>query len=105
MPPPSTFKEERMDEFETEEGTELPQVSAASPRWTGAPSIALAHQLNEQCVELVCELAATSSTQELPQFVLQNRDLLRLLEIEARKRVAAFPFVIVDLRFKDAKSW
>jgi len=28
-----------------------------------------------------------------------------LLEPEARKRVAAFPFVIADLRFKDAEPW
>jgi hypothetical protein len=94
-----------VDEFETEEAGELPQVSTASPRWTGAPSIELAHQLNEQCVELVCELAAASSTQELPPFVSQNRDLWRLLEPDARKRVAAFPFVIVDLHFKDLGSW
>jgi len=46
-----------MDEFETDN-----KASAASPRWIGARSIPLAHQLNEQCVELVCELAATSST-------------------------------------------
>jgi len=75
-----------VDEFKTEEASELPQVSATSPRWTGAPSIALAHQLNEQCVKFVCELAATSSHQELPQFVVQNHDLWRLLETEARKR-------------------
>lgn len=94
-----------MDEFKTEEAVELPQPSAMSPRWTGAPSIALAHGLNEQCVELVCDLAATSSIEELPRFILQNRDLWRLLEPDARKRVAAFPFVIVDLRFQDAESW
>ena len=94
-----------MDEFKAEEADELPQTSATSPRWTGAPSIALAHGLNEQCVELVCDLAATSSVEELPRFILQNRDLWRLLEPDARKRVAAFPFVIVDLRFQDAESW
>jgi hypothetical protein len=74
-----------MDEFKTDE------ASAASPRWTGAPSIPLAHQLNEQCVELVCELANNPSAQELPPFILENRDLLRLLEPDARKRVAALP--------------
>ncbi len=94
-----------MDEFETDEAAELPQGSATSPRWAGAPSIALAHQLNEQCIDLLCELAATSSDQEPPQFVLQNRDLWRLLEAEARRRVAAFPFVIVDIRFKDPDWW
>jgi hypothetical protein len=94
-----------MDEFETYETAEIPQGSARSPRWTGAASIALAQQLNEQCVELLCELAITSSSQDLPQFILQNRDQWRLLEFDARKRVAAFPFVIVDLCFKDVESW
>ena len=89
-----------MDEFKTDD-----EASEAMPRWTGAPSIPLAHQLNEQCVELVCELANDLLAQELPPFKLQNRDLWRLLEPEARKRVAAFPFVIVDLRFKDAEPW
>jgi hypothetical protein len=89
-----------MDEFNTDD-----EASAASPRWTGAPSIPLAHQLNGQCVELVCELANDLSAQELPPFILQNRDLWRLLEPEARKRVAAFPFVIVDLHFKDSEPW
>jgi len=94
-----------MDEFETDEAAELPHSSATSPRWVGKTSIALAHRLNEQCVELLCELATNSSSQELPPFVLQNRDQWRLLEVEARERVAAFPFVIVDLRFKHAESW
>ena len=82
-----------MKEFETDEAAELPQGSATSPRWTGAPFIALAHGLNEQCVELVCDLAASSSIEELPRFISQNRDLWRLLELDARKRVAAFPCV------------
>jgi hypothetical protein len=89
-----------MDEFKIDD-----EASAASPRWTGASSIPLAHQLNGQCVELVCELANNLSAEELPPFILENRDLWRLLEPEARKRVAAFPFVIVDLHFKDAEPW
>ncbi len=94
-----------MDEFKTEEADELPQTSATSPRWTGAAFIALVHGLNEQCVELVCDLAASSSIENLPRFISQNRDLWRLLEGDARKRVADFPFVIVDLRFQDGESW
>jgi hypothetical protein len=99
------LREERVDEFESQQAGELPQISTPSPRWTGAPSIDLVHQLNRQCIDLVCELAANSSCPELPKFVLRNRDLWRLLEPEARQRVAAFPFVIVDLRFKDAEAW
>ena len=93
-----------MDEFDTDEPAALSQGHAASPRWTGAPSIELAHQVNVQCVELICELAV-SPNPSLPAFVLQNRDLWRLLEPEARQRVAAFPFVIVDLRFQDDDWW
>jgi hypothetical protein len=93
-----------MDEFETDEAAALPEGRAASPRWTGAPSIELTHLVNVQCVELICELAI-SSNPTLPEFVLQNRDLWRLLEPEARQRLAAFPFVIVDLRFKDDDWW
>jgi hypothetical protein len=93
-----------MDEFETDKAAELPKGSQASPRWTGAPSIELAHRLNAQCVELACELAV-SPHQTLPAFILHNRDLWRLLESEARKSVAAFPFVIIDLRFQDAAWW
>ena len=88
-----------------EEADELPQGSQASPRWTGAPSIPLATQLNEQCIHLVCQLATALSIQELPPFVAQNRDLWRLLESDARHRVAAFPFVIVNLHFKDLEAW
>jgi hypothetical protein len=94
-----------VDEFKTKEADELPQTSVTSPSWTGGPSIALAHGLNEQCVEVMCDLAASSSIEDLPRFILRNRDLWHLLEPDARKRVAAFPFVIVDLRFQDAKSW
>ena len=89
-----------MDEFETDN-----KASAASPRWAGAPAIPLAHQLNGQCVELVCELANNLVAQELPPFILENRDLWRLLEPEARARASALPFVIVDLRFKDTEPW
>jgi len=93
-----------MNEFKTDEAAELQEGPAASPRWTGAPSIELAHRLNAQCVEIACELAV-SPHRTLPAFILQNRDLWRLLEPEARERVAAFPFVIVDIRFQDTQWW
>ena len=93
-----------MDEIETTEAAAVHRVTARSPRWTGAPSIDLAHQLNAQCVELICQLAV-SNHRAMPAFVLETRDLWRLLEPEARIRVAAFPFVIVDLHFNDDDWW
>ena len=94
-----------MDEFKTEDSAELADIAVAAPRWNGTPSIGLAHQLNEQCIELLFDLAANLSYQALPPFMLRNRDLWRLLDVEARRLVAAFPFVVVDLRFKDADWW
>jgi len=62
----------------------------------------LAQQLNEQCIELVCQLG-TSRQQALPRFILRNRNLWCRLDKEARQRIAAFPFVILDLYFNDAE--
>jgi hypothetical protein len=95
-----------MDEFETETDERALQESPPTPpRWTGAPSIALAHQLNVQCLDILCELATGSADPHLPPFILQNRDLWRRLDTEARTQLAAFPFVIVDLHFNDARWW
>ncbi len=97
-----------MDEFTADdEATELQPSPPPPPppRWKGAQSIGLAHQLNEQCIELLCELAGPSPTQAPPPFVELNRDLWCGLDISARKRLAAFPFVIVDVRFKDDDWW
>lgn len=74
-------------------------------RWTGARSIGLAHQLNEQVIECCCELSLdVESCNQIP-LVASHRDLWRSLESVARKRLAQFPFVIVDLRFGDVAWW
>lgn len=104
MPLPNVVAE-RMDEFSEEEATESLDARAPSPRWAGAQFIGLAQHLNEQCIELICQLAVDPSFPELPPCVSENRDLWRLLEAEERKRVAALPFVILDVRFKDIDWW
>ncbi|MEO8467746.1 MAG: hypothetical protein ABI640_20670 [Gammaproteobacteria bacterium] len=76
------------------------------PRWKGANSIQLAHQLNERCVELISELAGNVAINEaLPTAVRENRDLWPGLSVDARRRLAALPFVIVDVRFRDEQWW
>ena len=74
-------------------------------RWKGTPSIRLAHRLNERCIDLFCELAIDSSPDVPWPPVLPNRDLWVRLDAAARKRLAEFPFVIVDVRFKDETWW
>ena len=76
------------------------------PRWKGANSIQLAHQLNERCIELISELAADPAiTAQLPLVVRDNRHLWIGLSVDARRRVSALPFVLVDIRFRDEQWW
>jgi hypothetical protein len=105
MPLPFNPREERMNEFTSGEATERQPSSASPPRWKGAHSISLAHQLNEQCIELLCELAIPSPAQVLPPFITLNRDLWCALDVAARARLAEIPFVIVDIRFRDDGWW
>lgn len=92
-----------MDEFGLQHKTGDKRPSP--PDWRGAPSIRLAHQLNEQCIDLFCELAIDSSPEIPWSLVTANRDLWIRLDASARKRLAQFPFVIVDVCFKDEAWW
>ena len=76
-----------------------------SPRWKGARSLRLAHELNSRCIDLLCDLAARPSVEGLPVMLRANRNLWYRLDPEARWRLAAFPFVIVDFRFRDEAWW
>ena len=76
------------------------------PRWKGATSIQLAHQLNERCIELLSELASNAAIADtLPPLVCENRDLWSDLRFESRRRLAALPFVLVDVCFRDEQWW
>jgi hypothetical protein len=91
-----------MNEFEAQlEGGER----GSPPQWKGAPAIKLAHQLNEQCIELLCNLAAEQYDQAPWPFLEVNRDLWCRLDSEARRRLATFPFVIVDIHFGVQAWW
>ena len=76
-----------------------------SPRWKGARSLQLAHELNSRCIDLLCHLATTPFVERLPVMLKANRNLWCQLNREARWRLAAFPFVIVDVRFRDDDWW
>jgi hypothetical protein len=91
-------------EFKTNYSSQANEAGA-SPRWTRAPTIALAHELNAQCIDVSFGLATNLSHHQLPPFILENRDVWRLLDANARQRVAAFPFVLVDLHFRDTDWW
>lgn len=74
-------------------------------RWKGARSIGLAQQLNEQFIELCCELSLDVASGSPFPLVAAHRDLWSRLDPISRKRLSLFPFVIVDLRFGDVAWW
>jgi hypothetical protein len=76
-----------------------------SPRWKGARSLQLAHELNSRCMDLLCNFATAPFVERLPVMLRANRNLWCQLNAEARWRLAAFPFVIVDVRFRDEVWW
>ena len=79
------------------EGADGQQLS--QPRWKGARSIGLAHQLNLQFIDLCCELSLDGVSGHRLAVVASYRDLWSGLDPAARQRLSLFPFVIVDLRF------
>jgi hypothetical protein len=76
-----------------------------SPRWKGARSLKLAQELNTRCIDLLCDCAAMPFVEGLPMMLRANRNLWCQLNAQARWRLAAFPFVIVDVRFRDEVWW
>jgi len=76
-----------------------------SPRWKGARSLKLAQELNSRCIDLLCDCAAMPFVEGLPMMLRANRNLWCQLNAQARWRLAAFPFVIVDVRFRDEVWW
>jgi hypothetical protein len=76
----------------------------SQPKWFGTSAIPLIDQLNKQCVEVLCEWAATPAF-KAPPLVTDNRELWRHLYPQAKKRLATFPFVLVNVRFNDEAWW
>lgn len=77
----------------------------SAPRWKGARSLELAHELNSRCIDLICHYAARPLLDGQPVMLRANRNLWCQLNAEARWRLADFPFVIVDVRFRDDDWW
>jgi len=91
-----------------EEFGELTEQTVAAPtpvRWKGATSFGPIHQLNERCIELLCDAATSDSPQVTLPIVTAHRELWIKLEAEARERMARLPFVIADAQFRNGTRW
>jgi len=74
------------------------------PRWRGTESLELVYELNERCLRLLKDLAASGRPGEWP-LILQHRELWSALTEEAIKRAARLSFVILDVHFTDEAWW
>jgi hypothetical protein len=90
-----------MEEFG--EGTIAGQGPTA-PQWKGASSIGMVHRFNARCIELISVVAADEPGRFIPA-ISNNRSLWLGLPVEACRRVAGVPFVLVDVHFADAAWW
>ncbi len=75
----------------------------ATPRWKGAQCLVPVQRFNERCIELLCSVAAVGDP-DLP-ILRENADLWTALDVTARNRLAATPFVLVNIRFHDEAWW
>jgi hypothetical protein len=75
------------------------------PRWKGAQSIGTVHRFNERCLEMLYAVASSSTSETTTPVIGEIRELWIGLDIEARRRVAKMPFVILDAHFKSADWW
>ncbi len=79
-----------------------PASSTLSPRWRDASCLVPVLKFNERCMDLFCAIA--SDANECPMFA-SNVGLWKELDADARRRLAGTPFVLVDIRFRDAEWW
>jgi hypothetical protein len=87
---------------------EVPTQTVAAPtpvRWKGATSFGPIHQLNERCIELLCDAAISGSPPVTLPIVTAHRELWVRLDLEARQCLARLPFVMTDAQFRDTSRW
>jgi hypothetical protein len=78
-----------------------------SQSWLRAESLAGLAELNEQCLELLCEQAAAGAGRARPALLGQLEPLWRGLDTAGRRRAAACPFLLLDAGFSGApqRAW
>ncbi len=62
-------------------------------------------RVNEQCIALLAELAASVGTQPTFGLVEPLRDLLLAMDSASRRRAAQTPHLLVDVQFRNAAWW
>jgi len=77
----------------------------STPGWSGVGVLQIAHRLNEQCIAALAEAAASQTAAMDSNPLAGLSSILAQLEIQARRRAARCPVLLVDLNFGRADWW
>jgi hypothetical protein len=89
-----------------EDVSALPEIDEplwATRSWLHAETLESLAEVNEQCLELLCDQAAVTRTG--PAMLAELRPLWRELDVSARRRVARCPCLLLDAGFAAASRW
>ncbi|HVY82150.1 MAG TPA: hypothetical protein VG994_14265 [Steroidobacteraceae bacterium] len=72
--------------------------------WLRAETLAMLAELNEQCLEMLTLQHLATSTPTAP-LLRETGSLLRMMDMDARHRAAACPYLLFDAGFADQQRW
>jgi hypothetical protein len=89
-----------------EEVPALPETDEplwATRSWLHAETLESLAEVNEQCLELLCDQAALTRT--APSMLTELRVMWAGLDVSSRRRVARCPCLLLDAGFGSASRW
>jgi hypothetical protein len=72
--------------------------------WLRAETLAMLAELNEQCLEMLAMQHGASSG-HAPLLLRETGSLLKIMDMDARQRAAACPYLLFDVGFADQQRW
>ncbi|MFO7277099.1 MAG: hypothetical protein DIU56_008715 [Pseudomonadota bacterium] len=73
--------------------------------WLRPETLESLAELNEQCLELLCDQARAEHAPAAQPLLTELSDLWKTFDAAARRRAATCPYLIVDAGFADARRW
>jgi hypothetical protein len=87
----------------------IPEEMAGPPwsaqPWLGSATLNVLAELNEQCLSLMVEEAATQNSRSSQPLLRELAHLWSKLDAAAVKRAAACPYLLMDIGFADPQRW
>jgi hypothetical protein len=73
--------------------------------WLRAQTLAELAELNEHCLEMMAMQHAACAGGDMPPLIRSAGPLLRMMDMDARHRAAACPYLLFDAGFADQSRW